>query len=98
MVGVVCGVGAAAAVLVGIILWRRKHKDDDVYSPEASPDKFKSDFGSFHDPYPPPPRPLMDPRLNPAMLGDPRISIASLADARDYSRQVLTVTNPDEKA
>ena len=97
VVGVVCGVLVVVAAIVGFILWRRKHNAQSVYSPENSPDNFKNDFGSFHDPYPVPPRPLMDPRLNPAMLGDPRISIASLADARDYSRQVLTVTNPDEK-
>jgi len=80
-----------------VFLVRRRNRHD-YYSPQNSPTDFKSDFSSFHNPYPMhPPKPVVDPRLNPTMLGDPRISIASLADARDYSRQVLTVTNPDEK-
>lgn len=96
--GAVVGALVVAAIIALLVLWRkRKHNDeDDYYSPHNSPVDLKSEFSSFRNPYPQPKR-LVDPRLNPTMLGDPRISIASLADARDYSRQVLTVTNPDEK-
>ncbi|ANB11709.1 Slg1p [Sugiyamaella lignohabitans] len=40
----------------------------------------------------------IDQRLNPVMLGERRISVGSLADARDYSRKILRVANPDDDA
>lgn len=99
VVGSIAGLLAIAGLVVLPLLWRNRNNKDEFYSPQGSPVNFKNDLISYHNPYPyEPPRPLVDPRLNPTMLGDPRISIASLADARDYSRQVLTVANPDEKA
>lgn len=38
--------------------------------------------------------PLVDPRLNPVMLGRRRLSEGSLADEADYSRKILGVANP----
>lgn len=38
---------------------------------------------------------LVDPRLNPIMMGRRRLSDGSLADETDYSRKVLQVANPD---
>lgn len=38
---------------------------------------------------------LMDPRLNPIMMGRRRLSEGSLADEADYSRKILHVANPD---
>lgn len=38
---------------------------------------------------------LVDPRLNPVMLGRRRLSEGSLADETDYSRKILQVANPD---
>ncbi|WEJ93685.1 hypothetical protein PSN45_001157 [Yamadazyma tenuis] len=38
---------------------------------------------------------LVDPRLNPIMLGRRRLSEGSLADETDYSRKILQVANPD---
>lgn len=39
---------------------------------------------------------LVDPRLNPIMMGRRRLSEGSLADEADYSRKILQVTNPDD--
>lgn len=39
---------------------------------------------------------LVDPRLNPIMMGRRRLSDGSLADETDYSRKVLQVANPDD--
>ncbi|ODQ79853.1 hypothetical protein BABINDRAFT_161529 [Babjeviella inositovora NRRL Y-12698] len=39
----------------------------------------------------------LDPRMNPVMLGRRRISEGSLADADDYSRKILGVSNPDDE-
>lgn len=38
---------------------------------------------------------LVDPRLNPMMMGRRRLSEGSLADETDYSRKILQVANPD---
>ncbi|CUM64966.1 uncharacterized protein PRCAT00002584001 [Priceomyces carsonii] len=38
---------------------------------------------------------LVDPRLNPMMMGRRRLSDGSLADEADYSRKILQVANPD---
>lgn len=38
---------------------------------------------------------LVDPRLNPMMMGRRRLSDNSLADEADYSRKILQVANPD---
>lgn len=38
---------------------------------------------------------LVDPRLNPVMLGRRRLSEGSLADETDYSRKILQVANPE---
>lgn len=38
---------------------------------------------------------LVDPRLNPVMMGRRRLSEGSLADETDYSRKILQVANPD---
>lgn len=37
---------------------------------------------------------VMDPRLNPAMVGRRRLSEGLLADESDYSRKILAVANP----
>lgn len=37
---------------------------------------------------------LVDPRLNPVMMGRRRLSEGSLADEADYSRKILQVANP----
>lgn len=39
---------------------------------------------------------MVDPRLNPVMLGRRRLSEGSLADETDYSRKILQVANPDD--
>lgn len=93
VVGVVCGLGAVAAIVAFILLRRRR---DDFYSPQSSPTKF-NDSAGFHGGYNAN-YPMVDQRLNPDLLGgDHRISIASLVDARDYSRQILKVVNPDDE-
>ncbi|KAK6200327.1 uncharacterized protein RJT21DRAFT_114746 [Scheffersomyces amazonensis] len=38
---------------------------------------------------------LVDPRLNPSIMGRKRLSEGSLADETDYSRKILHVINPD---
>lgn len=77
-------------------LWRQ-HNKDEFYSPSASPHKFETGFNSGGDGFGPSEfAPRVDQRLNPELLNN-RISIGSLADARDYSRQILKVANPDEK-
>lgn len=99
----VVGIAVLAALALLVIVMRRRRENDDYWSPAGTPEKFKTGTSSFQGPYPDyaanlaNPQAVVDQRLNPAMLGDPRISIASLADARDYSRQILKVANPDEK-
>ncbi|CAK7903079.1 hypothetical protein CAAN1_07S05776 [[Candida] anglica] len=38
---------------------------------------------------------MVDPRLNPIMMGRRRLSEGSLVDEADYSRKILSVANPD---
>jgi cell wall integrity and stress response component len=38
---------------------------------------------------------MVDPRLNPVMMGRKRLSEGSLADDTDYSRKILHVANPE---
>lgn len=103
--GIVIGVLAALAIIGAVLVFLKKRRDSnryESYSPNVGPHGFK-DFSSPSDPgvFPPPPiptknQPYVDQRLNPSMLGERRLSEGSLADARDYSRKILRVANPDE--
>jgi cell wall integrity and stress response component len=93
-----------ALAIIGAVLvfLKRRRTQDEYYSPSSSP----AGFGNFKEPFGVrPPEPAygagvvaVDQRLNPVMLGERRISEGSLADARDYSRKILRVANPDDDA
>lgn len=106
--GIVIGVIAALVIVALVFIFLRRRRAHLDYAASSTPNGFKEPFGVKSSPYPPmPPSPFaapppltssgqVDQRLNPSMLGERRISVGSLADARDYSRKILRVTNPDD--
>jgi cell wall integrity and stress response component len=100
--GIVLGIVAALGLIGGTLVFLKKRRNNYDYSPSSTPNGFKEPFGVRPpDPvYSPQPSGgsgyAVDQRLNPVMLGERRISVGSLADARDYSRTILRVANPDD--
>ena len=92
-VGVVVGVVAIAGILLGVVLFlrhRRRQQIEDEYKRQVAVSSFVKG-GKHHQSS----SSTNDSRLDPETLAQRRESTGSIADNADYSRRILQVRNPD---